>query len=413
MSKINNLILESPEKKADIHSNAILETPNLIVLWMVSLIPDSYFISNKTTFFDPACGRGTFLKYIYVKLRQHGHGHQNAISRIFGVDKYSPANETSDIFPNIIKKDFLKMDFPANWPKEFDVIISNPPFGSRTDKKDLKFIERCSTINSEIMIFIHPASSYLDLKGNNKTYKNYLQNHLSTIEEITLLNGNFIFDINTPSPCCSITKFNKRKKEGTIVVKNKIFNREDEINSFDELTLWGARKEFFSFKKKMAEEVRSIGSLHSEGNVLGSRAIPQINNPESYFVEFTPIRGNISNESNNIHKDDFFTIIRSDLRVKRHTPVRFLIWFEFLTESEANNFIGYLKTDFARMCLALSKTNTTLFNGELKSIPWMDFTQEWTDEKLYSKFNITEEEQSFIKEIIKPYYESRGEEPSN
>jgi hypothetical protein len=65
------------------------------------------------------------------------------------------------------------------------------------------------------------------------------------------------------------------------------------------------------------------------------------------------------------------------------------------------------------MCLALSKTNTTLFNGELKSIPWLDFTQEWTDEKLYSRFNITEEEQSFIKEIIKPYYESRGEESSN
>jgi hypothetical protein len=46
-----------------------------------------------------------------------------------------------------------------------------------------------------------------------------------------------------------------------------------------------------------------------------------------------------------------------------------------------------------------------LDNGELKAVPWMDFTQEWTDEKLYAHFNITEEEQSFIKEVIPPYYD--------
>ena len=40
----------------------------------------------------------------------------------------------------------------------------------------------------------------------------------------------------------------------------------------------------------------------------------------------------------------------------------------------------------------------------------MDFTQEWTDERLYKHFNITEEEQAFIKEIIPPYYDTGGTE---
>jgi hypothetical protein len=46
----------------------------------------------------------------------------------------------------------------------------------------------------------------------------------------------------------------------------------------------------------------------------------------------------------------------------------------------------------------------------MKLIPWMDFTQEWNDEKLYSHFGITKEEQAFIKQVIPPFYDTRGED---
>jgi dTDP-glucose pyrophosphorylase len=42
--------------------------------------------------------------------------------------------------------------------------------------------------------------------------------------------------------------------------------------------------------------------------------------------------------------------------------------------------------------------------GELEIIPWLDFTQEWTDEKLYKEFNLTEEEIKFIEKHIPKYY---------
>ena len=61
------------------------------------------------------------------------------------------------------------------------------------------------------------------------------------------------------------------------------------------------------------------------------------------------------------------------------------------------------------MCFAINKTTQKVTTG-LNSIPWMDFTQEWTDEKLYKHFNITEEEQAFIKKIIPPYYDAGGTE---
>ena len=35
-------------------------------------------------------------------------------------------------------------------------------------------------------------------------------------------------------------------------------------------------------------------------------------------------------------------------------------------------------------------------------VPLQDFTQEWTDAKLYAKYGITKEEQKFIESMIKP-----------
>ena len=38
----------------------------------------------------------------------------------------------------------------------------------------------------------------------------------------------------------------------------------------------------------------------------------------------------------------------------------------------------------------------------LTFVPMQDFTQEWTDEKLYKKYGLTQEEIDFIEFMIKP-----------
>ncbi len=76
----------------------------------------------------------------------------------------------------------------------------------------------------------------------------------------------------------------------------------------------------------------------------------------------------------------------------------------FTTKMEANNFLSYMKTDFARFMLALYQINGNIHRGELRSVPWMDFTQEWTDEKLYEHFNIDDIDQQRISDFIPDYY---------
>lgn len=38
-------------------------------------------------------------------------------------------------------------------------------------------------------------------------------------------------------------------------------------------------------------------------------------------------------------------------------------------------------------------------------IPWLDFSKEWNDEKLYKYFNLSEDEIKFIEKIIPNYYD--------
>lgn len=299
----------------------------------------------------------------------------------------------------------------AKWPNKFDVVIANPPYGSGTKKIDIKFLDKAVDICKGEIIFVHPSSQYIDTKGKNKEYSQINNKILPFAKQIDIFNGNGLFGIGLFIPCC-ITHLDKNKCDKKVCVNNLIENRKDVVEDFSEITIWGRRKEFFTLKDKFYKIIEKNKSLHSEGNVLGTRDVPKIKNSNNFFVEFSPIRTGVINNGKIDSKmmlPQFFTFSPEiNLVAKKGREPIFRIWFEFEDDIKANNFIKYLKTDFARMGLALSKMNPNLNNGELKSVPWMDFTQEWTDEVLYKHFNITEEEQCFIKEIILPYYDAGG-----
>ena len=109
--------------------------------------------------------------------------------------------------------------------------------------------------------------------------------------------------------------------------------------------------------------------------------------------------------SSNLYTEDFFIVVRKSTVVRSGQESTSSLWWEFETEEEASNFIKYCKTSFARFCVALTKMDQNIQGGGMKKVPWMDFTQEWTDEKLYVHFGITKEEQVFIKEVIPSYYD--------
>lgn len=72
-----------------------------------------------------------------------------------------------------------------------------------------------------------------------------------------------------------------------------------------------------------------------------------------------------------------------------------------LSEKMAKNLSNYLRTKFARFLLSLAKISQHGTSKTYCFVPIVDFNEEWTDEKLYKKFGLLQEEINFIESSIK------------
>ena len=74
----------------------------------------------------------------------------------------------------------------------------------------------------------------------------------------------------------------------------------------------------------------------------------------------------------------------------------------FKTEVEALNFEKFLKSKLPRFLLRQAISSLNVTRECFRFVPCEDFTEEWTDEKLYKKYGLTNEEIAFVESIIRP-----------
>ena len=74
----------------------------------------------------------------------------------------------------------------------------------------------------------------------------------------------------------------------------------------------------------------------------------------------------------------------------------------FNTSIECENVISYINTRFFRFCIMQKKKTQDAMRGVYSYVPIQDFSQSWTDEKLYAKYGITDEEIKFIESMVRP-----------
>lgn len=71
------------------------------------------------------------------------------------------------------------------------------------------------------------------------------------------------------------------------------------------------------------------------------------------------------------------------------------------SEAEADNFAAYMRTRFFRFLLSLLKNTQHITRDRFIFVPALDMTVRWTDEMLYKRYGVTEEEQRFIASIVR------------
>ncbi len=296
----------------------------------------------------------------------------------------------SDYTVSALKKLIVGIDM------KFDVVFSNPPYNKSID---IKILSEVYDVADEI-VAIHPSTWLLDTKGTYNTYvtfRNKINRHVKSFE---LFNGNSAFGgivVNTP---IVISHINKNVNSN---IRIDYFNDVFETENISDVTKFGSSWIYLikPFMSKLKEQISVCGS------VWENKVEATLTDDSKFYCQLADIIGNINITSKTFQmvKDDFYTLTiknsQNNIGIRKTTIAN---TYCFNTDTERTNFLRYCETDFARFCLALTKNNTHVDTGEMKNIPWLDFTQEWNDEKLFEEFNVSQDLQDYIREFLPDYY---------
>lgn len=104
-------------------------------------------------------------------------------------------------------------------------------------------------------------------------------------------------------------------------------------------------------------------------------------------------------------KDGFFRVLTSSMKVIGPREIcthSYFVLGNFKSKEIAQNALSYLATKFVRFLVLLSLTSINLSKLVFSFVPMQDFTKSWTDEELYQKYSLSDEEIEFIDSMIKP-----------
>ena len=505
-------------------SNDEVFTPPEIANKMLDMLPQELFKSSKTTFLDPACKSGVFLreiaKRLLVGLQDEIPDLQERINHIFknqvfGIAiteltsllsrrsvycskypncKYSVCQfDETDAQGNIYfsnikhfwingkclhcgasqkeysdeKRENLESHAYQFIHKEglgklenmkFDVIIGNPPYqmnvgndgGNSSKAKAIyhQFITQAKKLMPHFLVMITPSrwmtrstegisDEWIDEMINDKRIK-IIHDYKKSSEcfpGVDIMGGvnYFLWDREYSGKCnyffhddktidSNYDYINFRKsgivvrdiKALSIITKIESFHinyLENENLNFSNLV---SSKDFFTNKQKLTSSWKEYKE----------------NNTENYNIKYYV--------NKNIHKNDFFWISRKDIPKNIETlplhkvyipaangSIDIILGQPFYGEpnsvcsqtylvigydsvkhnfskEECENIITYIKTKFFRYLVSIKKKTQNGPRGVYQFVPIQDFSKPWTDEELYKKYNLTQEEIDFIESMIRP-----------
>ena len=154
--------------------------------------------------------------------------------------------------------------------------------------------------------------------------------------------------------------------------------------------------EFHSSKSGLKEPIKCYGKAKSVGYVEKA-SIPSHSEWIDCWKVFMPYANNIGTELNDDNQNTFLGEPNSVCTETFLTVGQ----DDNLGKEQCINLSNYLRTKFARFLLSLTKISQHGTSKTYRFVPVVDFNTEWTDEKLYTHFGLTEEEINLIETSIK------------
>lgn len=317
---------------------------------------------------------------------------------------------------------------------KFDVIIGNPPYqlsdgGNKASAKPIyqHFVHQAQKLNPRFLSMIIPSRWFAGGKGLNEFRTEMMTD--KRIRSITdYENANECFPgVDIAGGICYFLwdRDNEGQCKVTNIVNGSSFISERELNEFDILirnsrSIPIIRKVESKKEPSMKHQVTSrkpFGLPTTERPMKSGDIILHWQNGEGPYErklisvgkemidKYKVITSYVGyDHAGNPGKDGkrkVFTKI-DVLPPKTICNETYLVIGSFDSQYEAENLISYMKTLFFRFLVSQFMFSHHITKETYSFVPVQDFSEPWTDEKLYAKYGITEEEQAFIESMIRP-----------
>lgn len=321
---------------------------------------------------------------------------------------------------------------------KFDVIISNPPYqlsdgGGGAGKSAMplyhKFVEQAKKLNPRYITMIIPSRWFSGGKGLNDFRTSMLQDtRISHIVDYIDSKACFPGGVDIPGGICYflwdrqynggciVTNVNK---DGTTSTARRFLNEyETFIRNNNAVSIV---KKAQSLNEKMMSEcvssrkpfgLESSAKFDKDGDIilrssngLGTIEKNKILSGFDMLDKWKIIVSKVSFEHAGVpDKDGKMRVLSvvQKLPPQSACTESYLVAGAFDTEEEADNLMGYLKTKFVRFLIMQMLASMNMSKSSYCFVPAQDFSKSWTDEKLYSKYLLTEKEKELIDNSVYP-----------
>ena len=317
---------------------------------------------------------------------------------------------------------------------KFDVIIGNPPYqmsdgGAKASAKPIYhlFVQQAKKLNPRYMTMVIPSRWFAGGKGLDE-FRTSMLNDNRTRVLVDYTDSKVCFPgVDIAGGICYFLW--DRDHRGECTIKNFVGGKEqDSVRPLDEFNTFIRYSEAVDIVKKvrslregtMDTQVSSrkpfgldtTVSFDEQGDLtlrsskgLGKYKLSNVSAGRDLIDKWKTIISYVSYDHAGQPDKDGMRKVMSVIEVlppKSVCTETYLVAGTFDDETSAQNLKSYLSTRFVRFLVAQIAVSQHITRGCFAFVPVQDFSRSWTDEDLYDKYKLTEEEISFIESMIKP-----------